>query len=262
MSIYLSSMLFSVIQSLSQWFFNIAEALFSSAKSLILLEMNDELHMLIIVPVILIIIVRCISLAAKGFKITDYFLKNKELLTITLILCIFNILQNQIIALSFNLFDSIFDSTSIVELLKSDFSEENLFLSIITLFSASSAILIALSELLSILSIKVAFGLIPIITLLGFYYPRITAFMLKNVMYGLLYPMMQSFLMYFTLTQLLPLLMSDTTLLSNSIFKLAMILYSYQFAKIISDTFLTKEKANLPIENLVTQNSGKPLNQC
>jgi len=248
-----SGLLNNLIQSLSEWFFNVAHALFNSINNLTKLKWEEEIHLLIIIPFLLLITIKVISLAKKDIKMKDYYLKNKYILRTILVLCVLSFSQNQIISFVVNSFDSLFDPASIVEILRNDLTMGDVYLSIsiVNLFSAVSATLIALSEVLSILSLKITLVLLPLIAFLGFYNPVLSVSVLKQVTYGIAYPVIQTFVMYITITQFLPLITSNPTILSNTLIKTILILSSFHFAKIIADgLFIEKEKEPLQQANL------------
>lgn len=252
---FLSPIIGSMLQTIAEWFFGSAEALFSSANTLVNWKVDDRLYWLLTAPLLVLIVLKVISLTIKGFHLTDYLVKNITLLGSMLILCMCSIFQQALLNFSVYVFDSLADSSAIVSILRNNASAElidggetTLSLIIITLFSAASAFLIALSETLSILALKCTFILLPVIALLGFQYPALTSSMLQNVGYALAFPLIHSVMMYGTLTYFLPVVTADATFM-NALFKVAIILLCYPFAKFITDgLFLAKENNPARIE--------------
>ncbi|MEK5209609.1 hypothetical protein [Psychrobacillus sp. FSL H8-0510] len=257
-----SGLLFKLTESLSDWFFQSAQHLFSIIDSLMKLNVGDEINALMVIPFLLLISVKVISLARKELSIKDYFTKNQNLLISILILCMFGVFQNQILAMVADSFDSLFDSASLVQILKNDFTTEetNLSLYILYLFSAAFAMLIALSELLSILSLKITLGLLPIVAFLGFYRPAFMKVVLKNVVYGIAYPISQTFMLYITIIHFLPLIISESAILHNALIKTFLILTSFPLAKISTELLFSNSKTESELKDRNEDGQAQTLN--
>jgi hypothetical protein len=172
----------------------------------------------------------------NDFSIVQRVLRKKHLIYTSFFLIFICLGHRTITELTFNFWNSFFNESQIIDVLKQSSEQNNtqtIIGAIVGIFSSASSLIIAFSQLIEVLSLQLIFALAPLILVVSFFNKDISSTFISSAMKGIISPIIQTFIMYFLINIMRPIILSNSEMspLMKSVFVIVSVFQGFKMTE-------------------------------